>query len=278
MVSKVTIIGIPIFLVGLIVLILFTFVGFKIFPFCVTTNTEYGIDESEHEIIDPFTVEIIDLHLESRIPSHPTQVIIKARFIIGPHTGSDYSCDISLIYSGNEEDGQIASGTRSGSGMDRLEEESITGNVPLGYSSRPYTIKLEVINTGSNPIRIGNRFVEIRFTLYSTYIPAIISIIGLIVILLGFTVLKGEPSVDKRKPVAPTGWEPTLQWGGTTSTTSTTPKKKPKMAIKPTETLSKAGKKATPAATGGGQQACKFCGKNVPTSAFFCPHCYGKLR
>ncbi|MFX0084761.1 MAG: hypothetical protein ACFFAU_03730, partial [Candidatus Hodarchaeota archaeon] len=202
MVSKVTIIGIPIFLVGLIVLILFTFVGVKLFPFWVTTNTEYGIDESEHVIIDPFTVETIDMHLESRIPSHPTQVIIKARFIIGPHTGSDYSCDISLIYSGSE-DGQIASGTRSGSGMDGLEEGSITGNVPLGYSSRTYTIKLEVINTGSNPIRIGNRFIEIRFTLYSTYIPAIISIIGLIVILLGFTVLKGEPSVAKRKPVAP---------------------------------------------------------------------------
>jgi hypothetical protein len=276
MVSKVTIIGIPIFLVGLIVLTLFTFVGVNLFPFWTTTNTEYGKEATEFEIISPFNIETIDLHVEN-LPSHPTQVVIKARFIIGPDSGSGYSCNITLMYYGSIE-GRIAKDLIiDRPEMNSLEEQSITGNVPLGYSSRSYSIKIEVINTGSNPIRITNRLVEMRFSLYSTYIPAIISLIGVVVIILGLTVLKGEPSVAKRKAVAPGGWEPTLQWGGGTSTTSTTPKKKPKMAIKSTKTPTK--KKATPTTKGGGgQQACKFCGKNVPSSAFFCPHCYGKLR
>ena len=116
--------------------------------------------------------------------------------------------------------------------------------------------------------------------MYSTYLPALITIIGLVVTVLGFTVLKGGPAVPKRKAVAPGGWEPTLQWGGGAAGTGGTETKRPRMAIKsaksPKTTKKKVVRKAVPA--GGATQSCKFCGKSVPASAFFCPNCYGKLR
>ncbi len=84
----------------------------------------------------------------------------------------------------------------------------------------------------------------------------------------------------KQKIKKPTDvkWEPTLKWRGETPITGET--KAPKMAIKttpqPKKKVKKVVKKASPKA--GDTKDCKYCGKSVQRSAFFCPHCYGKLN
>ncbi len=276
MISKVTIAGIPVLVTGLILLILFTIVGVIVPPFGNRTNTNYGNDAIDQVFVGPSTAETIDLHLEG-IPSHPTQVYVKARFIF--LSAGSYQCNIRLLFSGSVE-GSISGDYKTITGPES-EERIISATVPIGYSSQSYSIKLDIENTGPNSITVSQRLIEVRFSLYSTYLPALFAIIGLILTILGFTVFKGGPSAPKqKKAVTPGGWEPTLQWGGGSSTSpGTTTGKKPKMAIKSTKAKSgqkKVVKKVV--SKGGAQQSCKFCGKGVPASAFFCPHCYGKLR
>ena len=280
MVSKVSIVGIPIFLVGLILLLLFTVFGLVVFPFGAT-----GARIDGDIIISPSTSQSVNvIQGGTEIGTHPLQVFIKANFII--QYTDDYSIRVSVIYSPSEpgaQTGFLRTGVSlNGNNPNNNEQRSITCTVPVSYAGRRYSVYLEIENLGTSDITIGQRMIELRFSLYSTYLPALIVIIGLIVTILGFTVLKGGPSTPKRKTAAaPGGWEPTLQWSGGSSTDpGKTTAKRPKMAIKSTKAVKggqkKVVKKAVP--KGGAQQACKFCGKNVPGSAFFCPSCYGKLR
>ena len=85
--------GIPIFIVGLILLLLFTVIGVAMGPFIVTGNklvTTVDIQPSTSE-----TVEIIPDG--AIIGAHPLHVIIKTTFII-VYSG-DYNCRISVVYS-----------------------------------------------------------------------------------------------------------------------------------------------------------------------------------
>jgi hypothetical protein len=280
MVSKVSIVGIPIFLVGLVLLLLFTVIGLVIFPFGTT-----GARVDGNIIISPSTSQSVDI-IEggAEIGTHPLQVFVKANLII-MFTG-DYSCRVSVIYSPSEpgaQTGFLRTGVSwNGNNPNNNEQRSITCTVPASYAGRRYSIYLEIENLGTSDITIGQRMIELRWSLYSTYLPILIVIIGLIVTILGFTVLKGGPAAPKRKKaVTPGGWEPTLQWGGGSSTSSgATTGKRPKMAIKSTKAVKSGQKKVVKKVVpkGGAQQSCKFCGKNVPASAFFCPSCYGKLR
>jgi hypothetical protein len=279
MISRVSIIGIPIFLVGLVLLLLFTVIGVAIGPFIVTGEKIYP-----QVTIQPSTSETVEIMQGgAEIGTHPLHVIIKAHFII--QYSGDYNCRVSILYVPSEP-GSQSEFLRIGVEMDgdnirNWEQKSLSGTVPPGYASRRYRVNLEIENLGSSDIRIGERLVELRFTLYSTVLPALLAVIGLIVTILGFTVFKGGPAAPRRKVVTPGGWEPTLQWGGgSSSSTEPTSAKRPKMAIKSTKPAKTGQKKVVRKAgpSGGAQQSCKFCGKNVPTSAFFCPHCYGKLR
>lgn len=280
MISRVSIIGIPIFIVGLILLLLFTVIGVAMGPFIVTGNKLVTTVE-----IQPSTSETVEIIPDGAIiGAHPLHVIIKTTFII--QYSGDYNCRISVVYSPSDpglQTGLLRNAVEMyGNHPQNHEQRSISGTVPPSYATRSYRVYLEIENRGVSSITIGERLVQIRFTLYSTILPAILTIIGLIVTILGLTVFKGGPAAPKRKAAAtPGGWEPTLQWGsGSSTSTEQTTTKRPKMAIKspkPAKTKQKkVVRKAVP--SGGAQQSCKFCGKKVPASAFFCPHCYGKLR
>ncbi|UCG90222.1 MAG: zinc ribbon domain-containing protein, partial [Candidatus Heimdallarchaeota archaeon] len=148
---------------------------------------------------------------------------------------------------------------------------NIYSGISASYAAQGFNLQVRIDNQDPTEVKLIASRVDVSYTLFAQILTAIIAIVGLILTVLSFIMGRG-PRVPKAKP-APGGWEPTLQWGGGAA-------KQPKMAIKSTaaapKKTKKVVKKAAPAA--GAQQACKFCGKPVPASAFFCPHCYGKLR
>lgn len=267
--SKLRIIGIVILVTGLFSGVLINIVGVAIPPFggrIVSTGSEYFNSGGDRNI-----------NLGS-IPGHPFFVNIKVDFTLT--ADNDYGCNIQLIYYTSELGEVPIEGTQrtydEPSSTDR--RISITTMINPGAAGSGFELRLRVDNYGSSPVTISDREVFVVFGLFGMVLPLIILIIGLIVTAVGF-IRKAEPKMKKKRAVPSGGWEPTLQWGGGTGTASKSTKKKPRMAIsspKKTTPKKRVVKKAVP--KGGAQVSCKFCGKPVSSNAFFCPHCYGKLR
>lgn len=277
MVSRVMVVGIIVLILGGFLFVLFTLLfpvlGISLYPFYATTGSQ-----GRNEYVTSGNRDTIDLTPnDPRIPKSPLPlpliggVQIKASFYL-QGTGGDWECDIVLVYR-TDQDSIDVPGTQIFYSGNQGEQKlfSIYTSLNSAAASGDYDLYVEIDNTGNNRITMLASRVDITYTLFAQVIPALLAIAGLIVTIFG--VVQGrKPSVPKAKP-APGGWEPTLQWGGGAA-------KQPKMAIKSTtakpQKVKKVVKKAAPA--GGAQQPCKFCGKPVPASAFFCPHCYGKLR
>ncbi len=269
MISKVTILGLVIIVLSLIPLILVNLIGIS-FPWMASQSPE-----------DPNLVQINSGNSVTTslvgIPGHPLHVQITVVFLLS--SNDDIDCDISIIYQnpGSAFDGSPVGNTKYiYDDVSGWRQKSITRSLPPPHSSSSFSVALKIDNQGTNTITLANRRVRAVFTLTGLILPAIILLVGIILAVFGFIKARG-PAVSKPKAV-PGGWEPTLQWGGGAGGAAA--RKQPKMAIKSTKGAKPAKKtvvkKAAPA--GGAQQACKFCGKQVPASAFFCPHCYGKLR
>ncbi|MFW9854580.1 MAG: zinc ribbon domain-containing protein [Candidatus Thorarchaeota archaeon] len=210
--------------------------------------------------------------------SHPLFVNVRVEFILS--STDAISCDAWITI-----DAAIGSGTlgqvsqlTGASGTDI--RYVLTGTVPPSYTSSSFSISLNVQNTGSNTLELKDRRVQVFYSLWGQVLPGLIFIVGLIMTAFGF--MRGRKT-RVRKPTAVTpGWEPTLQWGGGARGTRDAPKesKKSRFSIRsskqPKTVQRKVVRKAAPASAG--QIDCKFCGKKVSPTAFFCPHCYGKLR
>lgn len=275
MVSKVMAAGIIVLILGGFLLVLFSLLfpmlSMSLYPFYVTTGSQ-----GRNEEVRSDDREVIDLTPNSPgIPKVLLPIIfgaqIKASFYLHG-TGGDWDCDIVLVYR-TDQDSIDVPGTDSSYSGSQGEQRlfNIYTSLNSGAASADYDLYVEIDNTGNNRITMLASRVDITYTLLAQVIPGLLAIAGIAVTIFG-VVQSRKPSVPKAKP-APGGWEPTLQWGGGAA-------KQPKMAIKSTsaqpQKVKKVVKKAAPA--GGAQQPCKFCGKPVPASAFFCPHCYGKLR
>ncbi len=264
MISRVTIVGLVIIVLSLIPLILVNLIGVP-FPWMASTSPE---DTTMVQITPGNTVTTTLVG----IPGHPLHVQISVVYLLS--SDDDISCDVTVVYqTATTADSQIGDAKYIYDDVGGWRQKSIVRTIPPPYSSRSFSIALRIDNQGSNTITLANRRVSAVFTLTGLILPAIILIIGIILAVFGFIKARG-PAVAKPKAV-PGGWEPTLQWGGGAGA-----RKQPKMAIKSTKAPKTAKKKVVKkvAPAGGAQQACKFCGKQVPASAFFCPHCYGKLR
>ncbi|MFW9905799.1 MAG: hypothetical protein ACFFFH_15810 [Candidatus Thorarchaeota archaeon] len=278
MVSRVMVVGIIVLILGGFLFVLFTLLfpilGMSIYPFYITT----GSQNRSNETVSSNSRDTIDLTPNSPgIPKSPLPlpliggVQIKASFYL-QGTGGDWDCNIVLVYQTDQDSIPVPNTDISYSGS-RGEQKlfNIYTSLNSAAASADYDLYVEIDNTGNNRIALLVSRVDITYTLLAQVIPALLAIAGIAVTIFG--VVQGrKPSAPKAKP-APGGWEPTLQWGGGAA-------KQPKMAIKSKtakpQKVKKVVKKAAPA--GGAQQPCKFCGKPVPASAFFCPHCYGKLR
>jgi len=279
MVSKVSIIGIPIFLSGIVILLLFTVIGVAFYPFGFAAPAITG----DPVTVTPGNIETIELtEGNARLPTLPLWAFAKTSFKI--ESFSDLDFELTLTFEGSIQQDLFSENifkfySGDGSAPTELVKTNTITLTPAATSSS-YTFTITIRNFGIDDLTIGNRSVKTIYSLTSTIFPLILALIGIVVIIVGFIVSRGKPSTTKRKKqvTTPGGWEPTLQWGGGSAKTGTTKAKKPRMAIKSTKTSVKTNKKVVQGPTGGAQASCKFCGKNVPSSAFFCPHCYGKLR
>jgi hypothetical protein len=257
--------GIPLILIGILIFSLSTFQLFLLYPFGYSTgNVEYNRSISINNDADIAIIEGV---------SHPLFVIVKVSFNM--RSNSRIDCLVNLVYQssdGNIYEPIFTDGKTLDAESDIWKSFSLSTQIGPTAAGRGFDLFLRIDNNGGSSVTLGNVQVSLTFTLFGTVLPGIIVLAGVVLVIIGF--IKGRgPSVPKAKP-APGGWEPTLQWGGGAGG-----QKQPKMAIKSPgapKTTKKVVRKAAPA--GGAQQACKFCGKPVQSSAFFCPHCYGKLR
>ncbi len=271
MVPRVAIVGLVVFILGFVTFSLFFFVGLIIPPFAGRTA-----DQTDQVTIGRFgsTDEIVGV-----IPAHPLFVHIKAVFLVRSD-GDSVDCDVQLVYE-NENQGvyqPIGSVKNVEGPQGEWVQSSISITISPGAASSEFKIHLRISNNGGDVLTLATRRVEATFSLFAWFLPAIVAIIGIIVGIVGFVKGRG-PTVAKQPKVTP-GWEPTLQWGGTSAQPQAEKAKKSRFAIKsskaPKTTPKKVARKVAPA--GGGKTTCKFCGKEVSPTAFFCPHCYGKLR
>ncbi len=238
------------------------------------------------------------------IPSNGTYVDILLGEVNNPiHPFTTY---LSAIYGLKCENGQLTAKTMllysdSSTGLGQIpwtentyflnsesgESEitrSITYSLNGKYAARKYSIYLRV-SCDINHINTGNLTLEYRelkanFMFFTTILPSLSGFAGIIVMIAGFIINYRKMAKGKQPTIKP-GWEPTLQWGGS-STSKKQLEKTPRMAIKTKKSSSKSKTKKTivkkEVPISGQTIACKFCGKMMPKSAFFCPHCYGKIR
>ena len=268
---KALIIGIPLLLIGFALFGLFGIAGIDIAPFSGTTGSVTPID---NQVASAFTKDIL---LVGNVPSHPFFVAVNVQFLID--SGFTIDCDVSLYYQSS--DGSVYAripGTQKVIYSEEMTKGVISTQIGPSSAGRGFKLYLSVYNKGLGTVTITQSRVDLQFTLFSHVLPILLILIGGIMSILAY--MRGKKAPSKiPKPVA-TGWEPTLQWGTTSGTTKTkSSSSKSKLSIKSTKapkTEKKVVKKTVPA--GGAQIACKFCGKQVSASAFFCPHCYGKLR
>ncbi len=274
MVSKLSVIGIGLAIIGILLFSLFNFIWIVFPPFGgrttdVTTPVDIFAGNPDGEA------------LVGRVPASPLMLNLKVIFIFSADNA--YSCEFSLILKNDNfpHPGAALDGTRRS--VDSTESTdgkqiSLSFFDPLSIN-QAFDLYIKVNNQGSSTIQIlTRRIVVVQFLGILT--PVLLTLVGVIVAVVGLR--KGTAPKPKRRKAAPAGgWEPTLQWGsGSGGAQSSSAKKRPKMAISSGKGKPKQKKtivkKAVP--KGGAQAGCKFCGKPVPNNAFFCPHCYGKLR
>ncbi|MFX1285774.1 MAG: hypothetical protein ACFFB5_19190 [Promethearchaeota archaeon] len=273
MVSKLMVAGIAVLILGGFLFVLFSLlfpvIGISLYPFYVTTGSQ---DRREANLYINGNDDA-EIALVTDVPRTPLPIMgvqVKASFYL--RSDEDWECDVKLIHE-DENHGQTEI-PKTGKTIrgDADEQKLTTIYTSLNAEhSQGFILKVRIVNQEPSQIQLITSRVDISYTLFAQIFPIILTIVGLILTVVGFVTGRG-PQVPKAR-AAPGGWEPTLQWGGGAA-------KQPKMAIKSTtaapKKVKKVVKKAAPA--GGAEQTCKFCGKPVPASAFFCPHCYGKLR
>lgn len=283
MVSIYTKVGVALFALGIIITFLVVAIHVPI-PFMIG---KYGQSISMEPI--PINGSYVDIQIPGSY-SHPfssIQLTIKSTILGEP--GEELWGTVKLLYSNPGKDifGELPASSSFYLNSDGTgNEQQLTTSMSLSqkYASSSFSLYLRIKcdpdfapeseYTGS--LYLKECEMEVLYTLFAMILPPIFTLIGSAVCIGGFFINYRRLAKPKAKAV-PDGWEPSLRMG-----TAFEPKEKraPKMTIKPTKSKEKPTKKVAKKAVpkGGPQQACKYCGKNVSTSAFFCPHCYGKLR
>ncbi|MHA2167804.1 MAG: hypothetical protein ACXAAT_18310 [Candidatus Hodarchaeales archaeon] len=278
MVSISRILGISLLIIGILSFALINVAGMAFMPFGGSTPPE----ETSIQI-GAFTNDDVFV---GAVPPHPMfQFFTSIEITFELQSDFDYSCDVELLFESQSIpipqviDGTSRSYPTEPSGT---TTKTISTMISPDAAKEAFSISLRLNNIGNNPITVSSRQVNVVYSFFGMIVPGLILLIGAILTIVSF--VRGRSASPKvKKRTAPGGWEPTLQWGGGSAASGTktkAAKKRPKMGISSTrgktEKKSRIVKKAVP--QGGTQLGCKFCGKPVPQNAFFCPHCYGKLK
>ncbi|MFX1249523.1 MAG: hypothetical protein ACFFBQ_19180 [Promethearchaeota archaeon] len=283
MVSIYTKVGLAFFALGITIIIVLSVLRVPI-PFFAG---RYGQSISMEPI--PINGSYVDIQIPGSY-SHPfsnLQLTIRSTVLGEP--GEELWGSVKLLYSNLGKDifGELpAWGDTSfylnsgGIGNEQQLTTSMTLNRKYASSSFSLYLRIKCDPTFNPDVKYtGSLYlkeceIEVIYTLFAAVIPPIIILIGLVVFIGGFLINYRKLTAKPKFRDVPSGWEPSLKMG-----TAFEPKeKKATMTIKPTKEKPKKKfvKKTVP--TKGPEHACKYCGKSVSTSAFFCPHCYGKLR
>lgn len=273
MVSKFTKVGISLFVVGFITP--FLVMAFQLpIPFVVSTH-----GRSSEVVTIPTNGTSIDIQLANNL-WNPYNIMLTTKYSLYCENGES-SVRTMLIYSSKKYFGRLY-GTHY-SYLTDGQTEDVTRTVMLNAAGSSQTfdlyLRIWVEQTSgqqeTGDVYLQHREVQALYMLFAFLLPFIMVIAGLGIGIGGFIynyrrLARGVKPVD-------VSWEPTLQTSRDVSPTKT---KAPKMAIKSTPPQKKVKKKVAEKVVpkGGPSQACKFCGKQVPAAAFFCPHCYGKIR
>jgi hypothetical protein len=275
MVSNFTKAGISLFVVGFITP--FLVIAFQLpIPFVVSTH-----GRSSEVVVIPSNGTSVDILLANNL-WNPYNIILTTKYSLSCENGES-RVRILILYSSKNRFGQLPYTSYNMDLTDgQTEEKSQTTMLNAAGASETFDLYLRIsVDPNYNPseesgdVYLQYREVKALYMLFAFLIPFIMVIAGLGVGIGGFIynyrrLAKGVKPID-------VSWEPTLQASRDVSPIKS---KAPKMAVKATPPQKKVKKKVAEKAVpkGGPQQACKFCGKQVPASAFFCPHCYGKIR
>jgi hypothetical protein len=278
MVSISRILGILLLIIGILSFTLINVAGLAFMPFGGSTPPEVDSIQIGGLANDDIFV--------GTVPQHPMfEFFTNIQITFELQSDNEYSCNVELLF---ESESIPIPQAIDGSSRNYGPEPSGTTTKAISTMISPqaareaFTISLRINNMGSNPITVSSRQVNVVYTFFGMVIPGLILLLGVILTVVSF--VRGRSASPKvKKRTAPGGWEPTLQWGGSSAASGTktkVAKKRPKMGISSTrgksEKKTRIVKKTVP--QGGTQLGCKFCGKPVPQNAFFCPHCYGKLK
>ncbi|MFX0122206.1 MAG: hypothetical protein ACFFAE_01095 [Candidatus Hodarchaeota archaeon] len=286
MVSIFTKVGVGLFAIGIILTFLVVVIHVPI-PFIIG---RYGQSISMEPI--PINGSYVDIQIPGSY-SHPfSSIQLTFKITILGEPGEEIWGNVKLLYSDPGKDifGELnAYGDTSfylntgGSGSE--QQSTFYSSLSPKYASSNFILYLRFkIDPMFNPefkytgsLYLKQCEMEALYTAFASVIPPISALIGSVICVGGFIMNYRKLTAKPKPREVPGGWEPSLKMG---TAFEAKEKKAPKMAIKPTETkkipTKKVAKKVV--SKGGPQQACKYCGKSVSTSAFFCPHCYGKLR
>jgi hypothetical protein len=243
-------------------------------PFLTEEHFQSGLSDQI-----PIDGSYIDIPLIEGI-SHPFSFQIIVEWYFHSPSGSEFSVSSSIIIT---KAGQVM-GTIPGtindnnwvSSDDYLQRHYIT--VPSKYGSSSFSLFARVQGQPASQEAVNDLYLEdirvkMTYIIFYMIISPLLFLAGIALVIAGYIIGRKQRA---KKPVD-VKWEPTLKWRGESPITGET--KAPKMAIKttpqPKKKVKKVVKKASPIA--GDTKTCKFCGKSVQRSAFFCPHCYGKL-
>jgi len=216
---------------------------------------------------------------------HPFFMQISIKLIIKPPSSGDYyHITGQIIYSNSKGINGTVPYTGGSWGLSGNDDLHISHNFMIAskYSSTSFSLYArfqgEPVTDGTNDFYVESVNVKINYIMLMSVLPFLCFIFGIVLVIAGL--IAGKIRSSKKPKIIPVdvGWEPSLRWGGSGGDGDAA--KAPKMAIKaPVKKkvkTKKVVKKAVP--KGDPQRGCKFCGKQVPRSAFFCPHCYGKLQ
>ena len=284
MVSIFTKVGLALFAFGII----FSFLIARVpIPFI---NGKYGQSISMEPI--PIDGSYVDIQIPGSY-SHPfssIQMTFKITILGDP--GEPIWGNVKILYSNPGKDifGELPTWGDTSFYLNTegtSSEQQLTSHMSLKpkYASSSFSLYLRIKcdpqaipdSEYSGSLYLKECELEVLYTVFAFVLPPICILLGLIVIVGGFFINYRRLAAKPKPTTIPEGWEPSLRMG-----TAFEPKEKraPKMAVKSTKSKEKPPKKVVKKAVpkGGPQVACKYCGKNVSSSAFFCPHCFGKLR
>lgn len=263
MVSKTMAVGLIVFIVGIIL----AFLGnAAIIPFFISNGDTINYNEDLNLNGDVHTDNNLLAVAGSSLPLLPST---KAIIVVDIEADSNFK--IIIIYNGGEYTNMpVLEKSYSSGGLKRIELLLS----PQATAAASYRLGIRVENTGDQQVTVVRAQGGILSMLLGVYLFIFIAIIGLVVAVIGW--FKSRSAfVPKGKP-SKVDWEPTLEWGSVQKQKKSRPglpSRKKKSTSAPVKK-----KKKVPAGGGGTQVECKFCGRKVDRNAYFCPHCYGKLR